>query len=96
MSYRILITRDIKKQIQDLPGNVKTVARKQIAGLAQNPRPSGSKELDGHPGHFRLWLGAKYRLVWQVVEEETLIEIEYVGPKAPELYKKLGLKRPNE
>ncbi len=69
MPYRVLVTRDIKKQLQDLPGNVKTVARKQIASLAQDPRPPGSKELDGHPGHFRLWLSAKHRLVWQVVEE---------------------------
>ncbi len=96
MAYRILITQDIKKQIQALPGNIKAMARKCIAGLAENPRPAESKELEGHIGHFRLWLGAKHRLVWQVIEDELLIEIEYVGPKVPDLYDRLNLKRPDE
>jgi mRNA-degrading endonuclease RelE of RelBE toxin-antitoxin system len=74
---------------------VKAIARKRIAGLAENPIPTESRELEGHAGHFRLWLGAKYRLVWQVDEEQKLVEIEYVGPKAPDLYDKLNLKRPN-
>jgi len=95
MSYRLSISRDIKQQIEDLPGNIRAMARQRIAGLVDDPRPSDSKELMGHAGHFRLWLSAKYRLVWQMIEEDKLIEIEYVGPKAPELYEKLGLKRPD-
>jgi mRNA-degrading endonuclease RelE of RelBE toxin-antitoxin system len=63
MSYRLLITRDIKKQIADLPGNIRAMARKRIASLAKNPRPR-----DG---------------------------IEYVGPKAPDLYEGLNLGRPS-
>ncbi len=96
MAYRILITQDIKMQMQALPGNIKAIARKRIANLAEDPRPSESKELEGHAGHFRSWLGAKYRLVWLVSEEDKLVEIEYVGPKAPDLYDKLNLKRPDE
>ncbi len=96
MAYRILITRDIKKQIQELPGNIKATARKRIAGLAENPRPSESKELEGHAGYFRLWLGAKYRLVWQIDEDQKSVEIDYVGPKAPDLYDKLNLSRPDQ
>jgi len=94
MPYRILLTRDIKRQLQDLPGNIKALARQQIAHLVIDPYPSRSKELAGHTGHYRLWLGAKYRLVWQVIEEEKVVEIEYVGPKSPDLYEKLDLARP--
>jgi mRNA-degrading endonuclease RelE of RelBE toxin-antitoxin system len=94
MPYRILLTRDIKRQLQELPGNIRALARQQIAGLASDPRPARSKELQGHAGHYRLWLGAKHRLVWQVIEEEKLVEIEYIGPKAPDLYKTLDLARP--
>lgn len=95
MPYRILLTRDVKRQIKDLPGNIKGIARRQIANLMANPRPPRSKELTGHSGHYRIWLGAKYRLVWQVMDEEKLVEIEYVGPKSPDLYGKLGLSRPS-
>ena len=94
MPYRILLTRDIKRQLQELPGNIKALARQQIARLAIDPRLPRSKELEGHAGHYRLWLGAKYRLVWQVIDEEKLIEIEYVGPKSPDLYAMLNLPRP--
>ncbi len=94
MPYRLLLTRDVKNQLRDLPGNIKAIARQQIANLINDPRPSRSKELTGHSGHYRLHLSTKYRLVWQIREEEQVVEIEYVGPKSPDLYEKLGLGRP--
>jgi hypothetical protein len=48
------LTRDIKRQLGDLPGNIKAMARQQIAGLIDNPHPPRSKELVGHVGHYRL------------------------------------------
>ena len=91
MAYRLVVTQDIKKQLKDLPGNVRAIARQQIASLIVDPRPSRSKELDGHNGHYRLRLGTRYRLVWFVSDEDEIVEIEYVGPKAPDLYETLGL-----
>ena len=44
---------------------------------------------------YRLRLGPKYRLVWRIREDEQVVEIEYVGPKPPDLYEKLGLARPS-
>jgi len=95
MPYRILITQDIKKQIGDLPGNMRTIARQAIANLANNPRPSQSKELAGHPEHYRMHISNKYRLVSRVFENENLIEVEYIGVESPGLYKSLGLDRPD-
>ncbi len=95
MPYRLVLTRDIKGQLKDLPGNIKAIARRRIADLVNDPRPPRSKELAGHNGHYRLHLGAKYRLVWLVNEEEKTVEIEYVGPKPPDLYERLGLARPD-
>lgn len=94
MPYRLLLARDVRRQLKELPGYVRALARQQIAGLLTDPRPPRCKELAGHPGHFRLRLGAKYRLVWQIQEGDGIVEIEYVGPKAPDLYDKLGLARP--
>jgi mRNA-degrading endonuclease RelE of RelBE toxin-antitoxin system len=96
MPYRILLTQDIKKQIQNLPGHIKAIARQQIAALALNPRPPRSKELEGHNGHFRLHIATAYRLVWLILEEDAIVEIEYIGPKSPALYEALGLARPND
>ena len=47
-----------------------------------------------HPTYYRLWLDADYRLVWHVMDDEQTVEIEYVGPKIPDLYERLGLGRP--
>lgn len=96
MPYQLILTGDIKRQLGDLPGHIKAIARQQMAALITNPRPPRCKELGGHAGHYRLWLGPRYRLVWRVREDEQTIEVEYVGPKSPDLYEKLGLSRPQE
>jgi mRNA-degrading endonuclease RelE of RelBE toxin-antitoxin system len=95
MAYRIAFSRQVRRQIGDLPGHMKPLAKQEIANLSENPRPDRSKELRGHHTHFRLWLGRDYRLVWRVLDEEQMVEIEYVGPKTPELYDRLGLARPS-
>jgi mRNA-degrading endonuclease RelE of RelBE toxin-antitoxin system len=94
MGYRIAFSRAIRRQIGDLPGHIKAMAKQEIAGLSDNPRPPQCEELTGHPTHFRLWLGRNYRLVWRVSDEEQMVEIEYVGYKTPDLYERLGLGRP--
>ncbi|MCP4681619.1 MAG: hypothetical protein GY864_04735 [Desulfobacterales bacterium] len=94
MPYEIVFTRTVRRQIADLPGYIKAIAKKCIAGLSDEPYPSRSKELEGHPDYYRLWLGPHFRLVWHVHEEERVVEIEYVGPKPPDLYDRLGLARP--
>lgn len=93
MGYAIVFNQVVQDQIKNLPGNIKAVVRQQIALLSETPSPTHSKELDGHPHHFRIWLGAKYRLVWSVDDENRLVRIRYVGPKIPDLYVYLGLGR---
>jgi hypothetical protein len=34
-----------------------------------------------------------HRLVWQVLEEESVVDLLYVGPKSADLYARLGLGR---
>ncbi len=95
MSYEIVFDKAVRKQIGKLPGHIKAAAKKRIAALSDDPRPPRSKELTGHPNYYRLWVGAKHRLVWQVMDDEQVVEIEYVGPKPPDLYDQLGLGRPS-
>jgi mRNA-degrading endonuclease RelE of RelBE toxin-antitoxin system len=95
MAYEIVLNKAIRKQISKLPGHIKAIAKQRIANLSDDPRPSRSKELTGHSNYYRLWLRSKYRLVWHVSDEEQVVEIEYVGPKVPDLYEWLGLGRPS-
>lgn len=93
MPYRIVYTPAVRQQIADLPGYIKAIARQRIAALSHHPRPPRSKELAGHPNYYRMWLESDYRLVWHVMDDKRTIEIEYVGPKLPNLYERLGLGR---
>jgi mRNA-degrading endonuclease RelE of RelBE toxin-antitoxin system len=95
MAYAVVFSRAVRAQIQGLPGHIKSVAKARMVQLSTNPRPSHSRELAGHPGHYRMWLDGRYRLVWRVFDDDHVIEVEYVGPKTPDLYAWLGLERPD-
>jgi len=93
MDYRLRYDRHFIRLLEALPGDVRSVARRRVKALADEPFPSGAKELDEHPGTFRLWLPRGCRLVYEVREDEQIVDLLYVGPKSPDLYEKLGLGR---
>ena len=93
MVYRLRYDRRFMHQLESLPGDVRSMARQQVKALISNPRPSRAKELDEHPGYFRLWLPRDYRLVWQILEDERVVDLLYVGLKLPDLYERLELGR---
>jgi mRNA-degrading endonuclease RelE of RelBE toxin-antitoxin system len=93
MSYRLRYDRNLMRQLETLPGDIRSLARRTISALTQNPFPPGAKELDRHPGYYRLWLPLNHRLVYTVLREEQVIDLLYLGPKPPDLYERLGLGR---
>lgn len=95
MRYEIVFSREFLRQLEQLPGNIKAMARHEIATLEHAPRPLHSKELDDNPNYYRVWLGPNHRLVWFVDDESQLIRLRYVGRKTPDLYRRLGLDRFN-
>lgn len=94
MAYEIKYSRKIRNQLRHLPGNIKAIAKQEIASLSGNPRPSRGKELEGYPHYYRLWLSGHYRLVWSVDDNTQILEICYLGLKTSNLYAYLGLARP--
>jgi hypothetical protein len=60
------------RQMAELPGDVRSVARQRVKGLSDNPRSSRAKELDGHPGYYRLWLPRNCRQVYQLIDDELV------------------------
>ncbi len=93
MSYRLRYDRRFMRQLERLPGDVRAIARQQVQALSDSPRPPRAKELDDHPGYYRLWLPRGCRLVYAIIEDEQIVDLLYVGPKLPDLYEKLGLGR---
>jgi mRNA-degrading endonuclease RelE of RelBE toxin-antitoxin system len=93
MGYHLRYDRRFMRLLEALPGDVRSMARQRVRSLANEPYPTGAKELDEHPGYYRLWLPHGCRLVYQVVDDEQIVDLLYVGPKSPDLYEKLGLGR---
>ena len=93
MAYRLRYDRRFRQHLDALPGDIRSIARRVIADLGDDPRPTQAKELEEHAGHYRLWLPRDYRLVWTVFEDEQIVDLLYVGLKTPDLYKRLGLGR---
>ena len=93
MAYRLQFDRRFLRLLEALPGDVRGVARQSIKDLAIEPRPTRAKELEDHPGYWRMWLPRDHRIVWHVTDEEQIIDLLYVGPRSSELYEQLGLGR---
>ncbi len=91
MAYRLRYDRRFLRRLDELPSDVRSVARKSIKDLTEHPHPPRARELEDHPGYWRLWLPRGYRLVWEILEDEAVIDLLYVGPKSPDLYDRLGL-----
>ncbi len=48
MSYRLRFDSRFMRQLEALPGDVRSVARRAIRELADDPFPAGAKELEEH------------------------------------------------
>lgn len=91
--YRLRFDRAILRQVDSLPPDVRAVARRRIAQLAEWPRPPDAAELTAHPTYYRVWLPRGHRLVYRVMDDEAIVVLLYLGPKTPHLYEHLGLGR---
>ena len=93
MTYNVRFSKQIQRQIAQLPGNVRNQAKQRIFALRNQPRPSDAKERENHPGFYRIGLDRDFRLVWHVDDAAAMVDIFYVGPKTYDLYRRLGLER---
>jgi len=93
MKYRLGKSRRFLKQLKALPADIRVSVLKTIDEILETPRLRGAKELDDNPNCYRIWLQRNYRLVWQIFEDEGVVDILYLGPKTDDLYERLGLGR---
>lgn len=71
--YRLEISHIAHRQISRLPAATQERIDKAIIGLAENPRPFGSKKLTAREG-YRVRIG-DYRILYQVDDEAKLVTI---------------------
>jgi mRNA interferase RelE/StbE len=72
-----------------MPGHYRQRARRLMESLANNPQPTGAKELRDLPSRYRLRLNG-WRIIYHLDEENLTVLILRVRRKTgPEIYQDL-------
>jgi mRNA interferase RelE/StbE len=77
MAFRIEWKKSTRKDLRKLPSATVDRVVKAVENLAENPFPHGAEKLSGSEHAWRIRLG-DYRLVYEVVAESKLVEIQRV------------------
>ena len=77
MPYQVLIKRSAEKELDALPANVRDRIVARLLALEGNPRPSGTKKLQGEES-YRLRVG-DYRVLYTVDDPQRAVTIYAIG-----------------
>jgi mRNA interferase RelE/StbE len=77
MAFRIEWKKSTRKDLRKLPASVGERIVEAVENLAENPFPRGVEKLSGSEHAYRIRLG-DYRIVYEVVTESKLVEIQRV------------------
>ncbi len=76
-SYPVRFTLEASRLIAKLPPEIKRVIRSVIDDLRKEP--CKGSELSGELAGYRSLKARRYRVIYRVNDEETLLEIHFVG-----------------
>ena len=77
MDFRIEWKKSTRKDLRKLPSSIANRVVGAVEDLAENPFPHGVEKLSGSEHAYRIRLG-DYRIVYEVVAESKLVEIQRV------------------
>ena len=77
MAYQVNLKRSAEKELDALHANLRERVIKHLLTLGENPRPAGSKKLQGQES-YRLRVG-DYRVLYSVDDQTKQVTIIAVG-----------------
>ena len=78
--YRLIISRSAAKEFEALPSIIIERVREKIRSLVHDPRPPGSKKLQGRP-EWRVRVG-DYRILYTIDDPGKVVGIRAVGHRS--------------
>ena len=79
MSYEVRLTRPARRDLEDLPPDVRRRVAGRLRALAVNPVPPGVRALAGlPPGNFRVRAG-EYRIAYALDHDAHVVTVWEVG-----------------
>ncbi|MCF8465699.1 MAG: type II toxin-antitoxin system RelE/ParE family toxin [Flavobacteriales bacterium] len=77
MTYVVRVERKAQKKLAKISEPYYSKIKKAILALAENPRPTGCKQLSGRSG-YRIRV-ADYRIIYEIVDDLLLVEVIELG-----------------
>ena len=74
MSYTIIISKTVQKQINNLPNQIKKRVIKKIKILVEESRPTNTIKLKGFDQEYRIRIG-DYRLRYEIDDFNKIIKL---------------------
>ncbi|MEH2446403.1 MAG: type II toxin-antitoxin system RelE/ParE family toxin [Nostoc sp.] len=74
MSYAIVISKSVQKQIDNLPNDLVERVIEKIQNLASEPRFDGIVKLKGSDNEYRIRIG-DYRVRYEIDDQSQLLQI---------------------
>ena len=77
-AYRIELTRAAERDLRGLSRDVLRRVDRKIQALSNDPRPHGSKKLEGSANTYRVRVG-DYRILYEIEDTAILVLVVRVG-----------------
>lgn len=74
MSYSIIISKSVQKQLSNLPSQIRNRVIEKIQNLAHEPRPSDVVKLKGYDKEYRIRIG-DYRVRYEIDDSNQIIRL---------------------
>jgi len=84
MSYQVILSKSVRKELDRLPDEVANRILARLAGLETNPRPADVKKLKGRDA-WRIRVG-DYRVIYEIHDRVLQIIVITVGHRR-EIYR---------
>jgi mRNA interferase RelE/StbE len=85
MSYEVIIPKPVRKQLDNIPKQVRSRIIEKILSLAEEPRPSKVKKLRGFDNEYRVRV-SDYRIRYEI-DDKTLTVIVLHCKHRKDIYK---------
>ncbi len=72
MTYSIIVTKSIQKDLDNLPNEIKERVYAKISQLSDNPRLDGVTKLKGYENEYRLRIG-DYRVRYEIIDKTKTV-----------------------
>jgi mRNA interferase RelE/StbE len=71
MTYIIIVTKSIQKDLDSLPNDIKTRFYSKISQPSENPCPDGVTKLKGYENEYRIRIG-DYRVRYEILNKSRI------------------------